>query len=391
MITDDCNKIKTDLAHVVRLALGEKTDDIRLFIAKLVRQYRGSEPALAEELSGFLRTNAPKSTPTMMRRMSPGADKMQPTVPVDNDSQLALLKRYVDESSRPKPILSTDIETALDLLIKERQQSKLLAERGLDPTKSAVFVGAPGVGKTITARWIAAQLGVPLFVLDLTAVMSSLLGQSGTNLRNALDYAKSTPCVLLLDELDAIAKRRSDDSDIGELKRLVTVILQEVDEWPASGLLLAATNHPELIDPALWRRFDIVIEFGSPDADAVSAAIQRFLGPDLNQFKKWLDVLAYSFQNESFSDIERLVMRLRRGLVVGGGTVESLVSDLIKTKCASLDRQAQIEFAVLLYNHTELSQRRVNEITGVSRDTIRKHRPSTMEASKRSSRMSKDA
>ena len=130
---------------------------------------------------------------------------------------------------------------------------------GLSPTRSAIFVGPPGVGKTLTARWLASQLGVPLYVLDLTAVMSSLLGRSGTNLRAALDFAKRSPCVLLLDEIDAIAKRRSDDTDIGELKRLVTVILQEVDEWPATGLLLAATNHAELIDPALWRRFDLVI------------------------------------------------------------------------------------------------------------------------------------
>lgn len=390
MPLDECEKFKTDLAQIARLALGQKTDDVRLFVAKLVRQYRGAEPVLSDELAGFLRTNAPKSAQTMMRRMAPGAEQAQGAVPVDDDSQLALLKRYVDESSSPKPLLSTEIDTALDLLIKERKQSEALAARGLDPTRSAVFVGAPGVGKTITARWIAAQLGVPLFVLDLSAVMSSLLGRSGANLRRALDFAKRTPCVLLLDELDAIAKRRSDDSDIGELKRLVTVILQEVDEWPASGLLLAATNHPELIDPALWRRFDLVIEFGAPDAEAVSEAVRRFLGPDLNQFKEWLEVLSYSFQGESFSDIERLVRRLRRGLVVGGGTAESLVSDLVKAKCASLDRQAQIEFAVLLDSHTGLSQRRVNEITGVSRDTIRKHRPSTREVSKRSSRTSND-
>ncbi|KAG1531821.1 hypothetical protein G6F50_016490 [Rhizopus delemar] len=91
---------------------------------------------------------------------------------------------------------------------------------GLTPTRSAIFVGPPGVGKTLKARWLAAQLKVPLYVLDLTAVMSSLLGKSGTNLRAAIDFAKREPCVLLLDEIDAIAKRRSDDSDVGELKRL---------------------------------------------------------------------------------------------------------------------------------------------------------------------------
>lgn len=390
MPTDDCEKIKTDLAQTARLALSEKTDDLRLFIAKLVRRYRDAEPALSEELAGFLKANAPKSTPTIMRRMVSSAEQVQTAVPVDEDSQLALLKRYVDDFSSLKPILSTEIETALDLLLKEREQIEILAKRGLDPTKSAVFVGAPGVGKTITARWIAAHLGVPLYVLDLSAVMSSLLGRSGVNLRNALDFAKRTPCVLLLDELDAIAKRRSDDSDIGELKRLVTVILQEVDEWPASGLLLAATNHPELIDPALWRRFDLVVEFGSPDIEAVNIAIRRFFGPDLNQFNEWLEVLLYTCKDESFSDIERIVRRLRRGLVVGGGTVESLVSDLVKAKCPSLDRQSQIAFAVMLDSNTSLSQRRVSEITGISRDTIRKHRSNVQTISRRSPMTSED-
>ncbi|MGY2286665.1 AAA family ATPase [Pseudomonas gingeri] len=391
MSADECEKFKFDLAQVVRLALGEKSEDIRLFVARLVRQYRGTEPSLAQELAGFLKTNAPKAAPAAMRRTRDSAEAGRSALPVDDDSQLALLKRFVETESLPKPLLSKDIERALEQILNERKQIEELAARGLDPTKSAVFVGAPGVGKTITARWMAAQLGVPLYVLDLSAVMSSLLGRSGSNLRNALDYAKRTPCVLLLDELDAIAKRRSDDSDIGELKRLVTVILQEVDEWPATGLLLAATNHPELIDPALWRRFDLVIEFGAPEAGAVDAAIQRFLGPDLDLFKEWLEVLSYSFQGESFSDIERLLRRMRRGLVVGGGSAESLIEDLVRAKCASLDRQAQIDFAVLLDSHTGLSQRRVSEITGVSRDTIRKHRPSTRIVSGRSSRARKDA
>lgn len=142
------------------------------------------------------------------------------------------------------------------------------------------------MGKTLTARWLAAKLEVLLYVLDLTAVMSSLLGRSGNNLRTALDFAKRSPCVLLLDEIDAIAKRRSDDTDIGELKRLVTVILQEVDEWPATGLLLAATNHPELIDPALWRRFDLVVEFKMPDIAAIRVAVKQFLGPDFGLFSR---------------------------------------------------------------------------------------------------------
>src|SRR5690606_8419204 len=112
-----------------------------------------------------------------------------------------------------------DIDEQLSQLIQERQQTEKLTALGLSPTRSAIFVGPPGVGKTLTARWLATQLRVPLYVLDLTAVMSSLLGKSGSNLRAAIDFAKCTPCVLVLDEIDAIANRRSDEADVGELKR----------------------------------------------------------------------------------------------------------------------------------------------------------------------------
>lgn len=127
------------------------------------------------------------------------------------------------------------------------------------------------MGKTLSARYIAAQIDKPLWVLDLTTVMSSLLGKTGNNLRAVFDHAKQNEAVLLLDEIDLIAKRRSDESDVGELKRLVTAILQEVDNWPDTGLLLAATNHPELIDPALWRRFDAILRFEVSDRPATEA------------------------------------------------------------------------------------------------------------------------
>jgi SpoVK/Ycf46/Vps4 family AAA+-type ATPase len=216
--------------------------------------------------------------------------------------------------------------------------------------------------------------------------MSSLLGRSGSNLRAAIDFAKGSPCVLLLDEIDAIAKRRNDDADVGELKRLVTVILQEVDEWPSSGLLLAATNHPELIDPALWRRFDLVLQFRIPELPAVKEAIKRFLATDYALLGRWIDILAFTFHGQSFSDIERDIQRFRRAIALGTGSDAELVEDFIRTRALNLDRQGRIELAVLLAKQTRLSQHAISNITGVSRDTIRKYANEPSKSSRKSLR-----
>ncbi|MDR1461714.1 MAG: ATP-binding protein [Azoarcus sp.] len=378
-----------DLAQIVRLALAEQTGDVRLFVARLVRKYRNTEPELAEQMDLYLRAKTPRAGAAMRKTVQPATP--QHALPVDDESRLSLLKVYKDASDREQPLLSADLEETLSQLIQERHQMERLASMGLAPTRSAIFVGPPGVGKTLTARWLAAQLGVPLYVLDLTAVMSSLLGRSGNNLRAALDFAKRNHCVLLLDEIDAIAKRRSDETDVGELKRLVTVIMQEVDEWPSTGLLLAATNHPELIDPALWRRFDLVIDFKVPEIPAVRVAIKRFLGPDFALFGRWIDILSLAFNGESFSNIERDIQRFRRALALGTAADADLIEEFIKSRVLTLDRQSRIDLAVMLAKQTRLSQHTISDITGVSRDTIRKYANEQPTTAKKTSKRRSDA
>jgi SpoVK/Ycf46/Vps4 family AAA+-type ATPase len=368
---DEIDELQKDLAQVIRLALSEQSEDVRLYVARLVRKYRNARPELAQQMDLYLRAKAPRSG-APMRKVMPAALSNR-EVPVDDESRLSLLKVFEDSLGLPQPLLSSEIEGILSQLLQERRQVERLASLGLEPTRSAIFVGPPGVGKTLTARWLASQLGVPLYVLDLAAVMSSLLGRSGSNLRAALDFAKRTPCLLLLDEIDAIAKRRSDDSDVGELKRLVTVILQEVDEWPATGLLIAATNHPDLIDPALWRRFDLRVDFKVPHMPAVKTAIKQFLGPDYAIFGRWIDVLVFAFNGESFSNIERELQRFRRAVALGTASDADLIEDFIETRVLALNRKERIELAVLLAKQTRLSQHSVSDITGVSRDTIRKY------------------
>lgn len=372
-IADEFQEIEKDLASLARLAAQDAHDDVRLLLARLVRKYRQKRPDLAAQLDQTLKISQTRGAGGVLRRTdSPSAPSIS-SPPVDSDSRLALIREFDDRRGLEPPLLSASVHRQIESIVLERQESDRLAAKGITPTRSAILVGPPGVGKTLSARWIAARLGKPLWVLDLTAVMSSLLGKTGNNLRAALDHAKANSAVLLLDEIDAIAKRRSDESDIGELKRLVTVILQEVDQWPATGLLLAATNHPELVDPALWRRFELVVQFGKSEPAAVNAAVRRFLGDDLATFEPWVDALSSTLEDVSLSDVQRSITALRRRHVLHEGDAQQLVGQLLGDGMASLSKAQRLALAIELAKSGQHTHQEVSKLTGVARDTIRRH------------------
>lgn len=370
---DEFQEIEKDLASLARLAAQDAHDDVRLLLARLVRKYRQKRPDLAAQLDQTLKSSQTRGASGVLRRAnSPFAPSVSPS-PVDSDSRLALIREFDDRRGLEPPLLSAPVHRQIESIVLERQESDRLAAKGITPTRSAILVGPPGVGKTLSARWIAARLGKPLWVLDLTAVMSSLLGKTGNNLRAALDHAKANSAVLLLDEIDAIAKRRSDESDIGELKRLVTVILQEVDQWPATGLLLAATNHPELVDPALWRRFEVVVQFGKSEPAAVSAAVRRFLSDDLATFEPWVDALSFTLEDVSLSDVQRSITALRRRHALNEGDARQLVGQLLGDGMATRSKAQRLALAIELAKSGRHTHQEVSKLTGVARDTIRRH------------------
>ena len=148
--------------------------------------------------------------------------------------------------------------------------------------------------------------------IDLATVVSSFLGNSGRNIRASFEYAKSGPCVLLLDEFDTVAKRRDDDTDIGELKRIVNVVLLELDRWPDTSLLVAATNHPQLLDPAVGRRFDRRIEFELPGQLQRRRILDHLVaGADVDDHEI-LDLATALTEGYTGSDLMRLWQRIRR-------------------------------------------------------------------------------
>ncbi len=358
----EIEKTNEDLFHLARLALVGRNQDVQTFIQRLAKRYRDSIPDLSTQLQTLLQESPTRQSPLRRESTAP--------LPVDTESRLQLLRVEQHASVEVDPIWNAPVAAALNQIVSERQRSSELTKAGLSPTRSVIFTGPPGVGKSLAARWIANALNRPLLILDLSAVMSSYLGRTGANVRHVLDYAKGVDCVLLLDELDSIAKRRDDATDIGELKRLVTVLLQEIDDWPSSGLLIAATNHAELLDPAVWRRFELQVTFPMPTDAELKLAIQRFLGKS-ELSESWRDALSSVLKGHSFSDIEREVNLARRASVVHRQPLEKVVSDLIQSRVGKLSKREKMEVAVSL-SSAGMSQRNVNELTGVSRDTIRK-------------------
>ena len=357
----------TELIDIARLALAGKESDVRLYIAKLVRKMRKTDPKTALKLEELLKSQPARANNVMRREMSANSEGIGDTAA----NELSLLKSF-EGVAVEEPLFDRSMSNSLSQIIAERKSSEVLLDKGLKPTSSLIFQGSPGVGKTITARWLASQLDLPFYVLDLTAVMSSFLGKTGNNLRAVIEFAKTHPCVLLLDEIDAIAKRRSDEADVGELKRLVTIMLQELENWPSEGLLIAATNHPELVDPALWRRFDMELNFSLPSESNVRKAVIQFLASDLKDFEPWIELLVDSLKGTSYSNIKRTVLKIRKLRVLNPKGFEESSIEFVLPDVSSLTPSDRIGLAVKLVSDFGMAKLKVSKLTHVSRDTIRK-------------------
>lgn len=351
-----------EIYHLSRLALTGRRQDVQMFIRRLARRLRQSQPDLSGKLESLLAESPTRDSPLRNESVS--------ALPVDPDSRLRLARVEWPVLLEIEPIWADHIRSKLDLVVSERSREEEILKAGLLPTRSLLFTGEPGVGKTLAARWLASHLNRPLLILDLSAVMSSFLGRTGSNVRHVLDYAKNTPCVLLLDELDAIAKRRDDATEIGELKRLVTVLLQEIDDWPYSGILVAATNHADLLDPAVWRRFDIVIQFSMPSSEQVEQMISKFLEPK-GVKPEIVNALACALKGASFSDIGRDLQRVLREAIVSTRPLVEILKQLVQEQTERLSKAELKELAVHL-DRIGISHREINDWTGLHRATIKK-------------------
>lgn len=241
----------------------------------------GGSPMLPESLRGFLRETEPT--------------------------------RRLDELVLPKQTLA-DMRD----LITEIRQTPLLRSHSLEPRHTLMLVGPPGTGKTSLAAALATELALPFLTVRYEGLVGSFLGETAGRLQEVIDYASRTPCVLFFDEFDSVGKERSDAHETGEIKRVVSSLLLHMDSLPTHCIVICATNHPELLDRAVWRRFELRVELPRPGAaelrDWFTRTEKSFgnLGISIQDF-------VTMFSGETFSEIEAVTMDARRKFVLSYG------------------------------------------------------------------------
>lgn len=226
----------------------------------------------------------------------------------DLESQMDLVSITYPSELNSNIFLSNDIKESISFSISKILNKEELISNGLDVKNSLLLFGPPGCGKTTIAQYIAKELNVPLVVIKLDSIISSYLGNTSKNLTKVFSSVKNKNCVLFLDEFDAIAKARDDKQELGELKRIVNSLLQNIDKYITNGILIAATNHEKLLDKAIWRRFTDKIHIDIlDDNDRFNLLKFYFDNYKLIFDKKSLKIINELYREKSHSEIKDLI------------------------------------------------------------------------------------
>lgn len=299
------------------------------------------------------------------------------TLPVDSKSRLPLLE---EQTWPDTPIfLNESAWRTFNDFIEDAKRIEDLSAKGLASRLGLLLSGPPGTGKSLLAGHIAAQLSRPLYVVRLDSVISSLLGDTAKNIRSIFEFVPRKDAVLFLDEMDAVAKLRDDRHELGELKRVVNTVIQSLDALDPSSIVIGATNHPHLLDPAIWRRFPYKIELIVPEEGVRTDLWRHFLFEDKGDDGR-ADLLATVSDGLSGADIETVSLTARRHALherrdLDLGAVVSALLELRSGHVATpqrqpLDPEQKRQLAVTLKEKYGISGADTARILGVSRQAI---------------------
>ena len=263
---------------------------------------------LAEKLSKVVHLNGNGNGSNLVAPSSEGSNR-------GRDFVVELVpRRQLDDV-----ILPAVTRRAVDRLVQEQQRADLLRAHGVEPRNRILLVGPPGTGKTTLAEAIADAVSVSLFVVRYELMIGSYLGETATRMKRIFDYARTTPCVLFFDEFDAIAKERGDVHETGEIKRVVSSLLMQIDELPSYTIVVAATNHPELLDRAAWRRFQLRLALPRPTAKDLAQYVEAFLTRLSEKVPFTGATIAKRLGRISYAEAEEFCLALLRAQILAAG------------------------------------------------------------------------
>jgi len=203
--------------------------------------------------------------------------EFRPEIPVDGEKGFPLLHLSNQFFAFSDLILQDQIKERLEYVIAENKKAELLYEIGLRPKQKILLCGPPGTGKTLAAKVISSVTGFPFVYILFDSIISSFLGETATNLRKIFNFLENGRYVVLFDEFDIVGKKRDDPHEHGEIKRVVNNFMQMFDTYNGDSILIAATNHQQMLDTAIWRRFDEILYFDLPNANQREKLFEKYL------------------------------------------------------------------------------------------------------------------
>ena len=297
----------SDIAKIVEGALAPNPDRVRSYAEHLAgRLTEAGEVVAARRLERALGRNSAR--PVSLSQGGGGA------LPVDSESRMPLADEEYVVELETTPVLPQYVKEGLDKFVSYISAADCFIANGVGISASLLLYGPPGCGKTMAARQIAQQLELPLVTARADSLISSYLGSTAKNLRLLFEHAIARPCVLFLDEFDALGKMRDDDRELGELKRVVISLLQNIDAMGPEHVLIAATNHEHLLDPAIWRRFAHKFKLDYPGPEDREILLSQFFGNFVE--KRDLPVLALLTEGISGGELLEMSREAIRGALL---------------------------------------------------------------------------